>query len=80
MATRITNKCLNEFKESGKIDEATAKAIMKKAYKISNNKRKGKYRVDNVNDPEILREAADAILAEKKYDDYVKALEFSILR
>lgn len=75
MATRITNKCLNEFKESGKIDEATAKAIMKKAYKISNNKRKGKYRVDNVNDPEILREAADAILAEKKYDDYVKALD-----
>lgn len=75
MTTRVTNKCLNDFKATGKIDEETAKAIINKANKIANSKRKGRYTQKNVNDPEILKQAADEIIADKVYEDYVKALD-----
>ena len=71
----LTNKCLKEFIESGKMTKEQGKALREQARKIAKKRDKHLYNKETAqNDPELLKQAAFDVMAKRQRDKQVEAM------
>lgn len=72
---KITNACLTDAINNGNIDDQLKSKIIEKARALAPNGKKGVFNKANAeNDPELLKQAALSIMADKQKEKFVNAL------